>query len=34
VSGFELYSSVLRPEGSLYALEAGYDFVTGVMERA
>ena len=34
VSGFELYSSVLRPEGSLYALEAEYDFVTGVMERA
>ena len=34
VSGFELYSSVLRPEGALHALEAGYDFVTGAMERA
>jgi 2'-5' RNA ligase len=34
VSAFGLYSSVLRPEGSLHALEAEYDFVTGVMERA
>lgn len=34
VSGFDLYSSQLRPEGSLYSLEAGYDFVRGVMERA
>ena len=34
VSGFELYSSQLRPEGSLHSLEAAYDFVRGVMERA
>jgi RNA 2',3'-cyclic 3'-phosphodiesterase len=34
VSAFGLYSSVLRPEGPLHALEAEYDFVTGVMERA
>ena len=34
VSAFGLYSSTLRPEGPLHALEAEYDFVTGVMERA
>lgn len=34
VSAFTLYSSVLRPEGSLRAVEAEYDFVRGVMERA
>ena len=34
VSAFSLYSSVLRPEGPLHVLEAEYDFVTGVMERA
>lgn len=34
VSAFGLYSSLLRPEGPLHALEAEYDFVTGVMERA
>jgi 2'-5' RNA ligase len=34
VSAFSLYSSLLRPEGSLHALEAEYDFVAGVMERA
>jgi 2'-5' RNA ligase len=34
VSAFGLYSSVLRPEGAVHALEAEYDFVTGVMERA
>ena len=34
VSGFTLYSSQLRPEGPLYRLEAEYDFVRGVMERA
>ncbi len=33
VSAFGLYSSQLRPEGSLYTLEARYDFVTGVAER-
>jgi 2'-5' RNA ligase len=33
VSGFSLYTSHLRPEGPLYALEASYDFVSGVMER-
>ena len=34
VSAFDLYSSQLRPEGPLHTLEAEYDFVTGVMERA
>lgn len=34
VSAFSLYSSVLRPEGPIHALEAEYDFVAGVMERA
>lgn len=33
VSSFGLYASQLRPEGSLYTLEADYDFVTGVAER-
>jgi 2'-5' RNA ligase len=33
VSGFSLYSSVLRPEGALHVVEARYDFVSGVMER-
>ena len=33
VSSFGLYSSQLRPEGSLYTLEAEYDFVAGVAER-
>lgn len=33
VSGFNLYSSILRPEGSLHQLEASYDFVAGVAER-
>ena len=33
VSSFGLYSSQLRPEGSLYTLEAEYDFVTGTVER-
>ena len=33
VSGFSLYSSVLRPEGALHVREAVYDFVSGVMER-
>ena len=33
VSGFNLYSSLLRPEGALHHVEASYDFVTGVMER-
>ena len=33
-SAFALFSSQLRPEGPLYSLEAEYDFVTGVMERA
>lgn len=33
VSGFELYSSHLRPEGALYAREASYDFVNGMIER-
>ena len=33
VSSFGLYSSQLRPEGSLYTLEAEYDFVAGVVER-
>lgn len=34
VSSFALYSSRLRPEGSVYTREADYDFVAGVMERA
>jgi 2'-5' RNA ligase len=34
VSGFALYSSLLRPEGALHVVEARYDFVSGVMERA
>ncbi|HFA59937.1 MAG TPA: RNA 2',3'-cyclic phosphodiesterase [Rhodospirillales bacterium] len=34
VSRFGLYSSVLRPQGAEHLLEAEYDFVTGVMERA
>lgn len=34
VSSFALYTSRLRPEGSLYAVEATYDFVAGVAERA
>ncbi|HMR30911.1 MAG TPA: RNA 2',3'-cyclic phosphodiesterase [Geminicoccaceae bacterium] len=34
VSGFSLYSSILRPEGALHVREAAYDFVSGVMERA
>jgi len=34
VSSFGLYASQLRPEGSLYTLEAEYDFVAGVVERA
>lgn len=34
VSRFALFSSVLRPEGPLHCVEADYDFVTGVMERA
>lgn len=34
VSAFNLYSSQLRPEGALHLLEASYDFVSGVMERA
>lgn len=33
VSSFALYSSQLRPEGSLHRVEADYDFVTGVAER-
>lgn len=33
VSSFRLYSSRLRPEGSLYSPEAEYDFVAGVAER-
>jgi 2'-5' RNA ligase len=33
VSSFALYASQLRPEGSLYTLEAEYDFVTGAVER-
>lgn len=33
VSSFGLYASQLRPEGSLYTLEAEYDFVAGVVER-
>jgi 2'-5' RNA ligase len=33
VSSFGLYSSQLRPEGSLYAHEAEYDFVAGTVER-
>lgn len=33
VSSFGLYSSKLRPEGSVYTLEASYDFVAGVAER-
>jgi hypothetical protein len=34
VSAFCLYASQLRPEGSLHTLEAEYDFVAGVMQRA
>lgn len=34
VSAFGLYSSQLRPEGALHLLEASYDFVSGIMERA
>jgi RNA 2',3'-cyclic 3'-phosphodiesterase len=34
VSSFGLYASQLRPEGPLYTLEASYDFVAGVAERA
>lgn len=34
VSSFGLYSSILHPDGSRYTLEAEYDFVAGVMERA
>ena len=34
VSSFGLYSSQLRPEGARYTLEASYDFVSGVAERA
>lgn len=33
VSAFDLYSSLLRPEGAEHVVEASYDFVTGVMER-
>lgn len=33
VTGFALYSSVLRPEGALHIREARYDFVSGLMER-
>jgi 2'-5' RNA ligase len=33
VSGFTLYSSLLRPEGAFHTVEATYDFVSGVMER-
>jgi RNA 2',3'-cyclic 3'-phosphodiesterase len=33
VSSFQLYSSLLRPEGAQHHLEASYDFVTGVAER-
>lgn len=33
VSHFNLYSSVLRPEGAEHTLEASYDFVAGLMER-
>ncbi|MFO1037833.1 MAG: RNA 2',3'-cyclic phosphodiesterase [Geminicoccaceae bacterium] len=33
VSNFTLYSSQLRPEGSLYTVEAEYDFVRRVAER-
>ncbi len=33
VSSFALYSSQLRPEGSLHTMEASYDFVAGVAER-
>jgi 2'-5' RNA ligase len=33
VSSFNLYSSVLKPEGAEHCLEASYDFVVGVMER-
>ena len=34
VSSFGLYASRLRPEGSLYTLEAEYDFVAGVVDRS
>ncbi len=33
VSHFNLYSSLLRPEGAEHTIEATYDFVAGVMER-
>jgi 2'-5' RNA ligase len=33
VSSFNLYSSLLRPEGAEHHVEASYDFVTGIMER-
>jgi 2'-5' RNA ligase len=33
VSSFDLVSSVLRADGPEHAVEASYDFVTGVMER-
>lgn len=33
VSGFTLYSSVLRPDGAIHTPEATYDFVRGVAER-
>ena len=33
VSGFTLYSSILRSEGAMHVAEARYDFVTGAMER-
>lgn len=34
VSGFSLLSSRLRADGAEHLVEADYDFVTGVMERA
>ena len=34
ISRFTLFSSRLRPEGAEHTIEAEYDFVTGVMERA
>lgn len=33
VSHFNLYSSLLRPEGAEHTVEATYDFVAGLMER-
>lgn len=33
VSQFNLYSSVLRPDGAEHTIEATYDFVSGLMER-